>query len=255
MSSTPYVKGKDSPSFIGDPSSSALEPASAATRSADGDGVVTPQQILDKWNARLAQQAGHGSFLRHLDGNLSNCASTNLECVHPFDAFRALHLKLGWAVDWAVGLTDEEQAFVRAHLWNFAACYQTEGAADEAEEHDADGLTAAEAHILSLSERADAAMQRGEYEVAVSLLEAAKGARERILFGAVHPTEAGGDTAGRSSKTRSLPAHGRRSVALEEERVSILSSKPSRRQQRDGQPSKREEVAARIAARSAALGR
>uniref|UniRef100_A0A7S2MYT2 Uncharacterized protein n=1 Tax=Haptolina brevifila TaxID=156173 RepID=A0A7S2MYT2_9EUKA len=215
---------------------------------------VDPQKIVDKWNARLANQAGHGSFLRHLDGNLLNTAKTNLECVHPFDAFWAMHHNLGWTVDWSVGLTEDEQAFVRDNLWCFCSKYIEEMELDTA---------AIEEEMQGLSERGDAAMEAGDFNAALALYQEADEVRARAVFGSRPVLESAGTDSnssttlsscskGSNGESSSKPQHGRRSVEASE-RISILST-PSRRRQPDGAPTKREEVAARIAERNAAPG-
>ena len=192
--------------------------------------------IMAVWDARLAQQEGHGTFLRHLDGNLNNVDASNLEEIHPFDALAAEFHQLGWTVDWAVGLSEQQKEFVLANLWSFCANY-----ADE--EHQPDANSSAE--VAALTAQADAAMERGEFDGAVAIYERARLARDRALFG---PPPA------------SKPKHGRRSASgaapsPSKMHVSIVNSTPARRHQAEGAPSKREEVKARIAARDTAPGR
>ena len=49
--------------------------------------AVDPNVIMAKWRERTAARGG--SFLRHLDGKKENVHPSNLEQVHPFDAFRS----------------------------------------------------------------------------------------------------------------------------------------------------------------------
>ena len=190
--------------------------------------------IQAKWQSRLAHQDGHGSFLRHLDGNLENSDPNNLECVHPFDAFAAMYHKLGWCVDWSVGLTQQEADFVQGNLWNFCVSY-----AEFDPEQDA--------QVIQLTEEADAAMESGAFDRAVELYEAAKAQRELTLFGSsVHLA----DDLSSDASSKSLPRYGRRSAgALNGNLPSVCVSTPSRRVQPDGAPTRKEEVAARVAAR------
>ena len=222
------------------------------------EAAVDPQAILDKWNARLANQAGHGSFLRHLDGDLMNTAKENLECVHPFDAFAAMHHGVGWVTDWGVGLTEAEREFVKDNLWNFCAAYQQEGYGDDGEDNDGLRLTAIEEEVLTLSEKGDAALAAGDTDAAIAFFEAAKNARSKALFGTkaeflkgISGAETGGDA-------KSPARFGRRSLSkgsfTESNRQSIITSTPARRHQPEGAPTKREEVQARIAARNSAPG-
>lgn len=217
--------------------------------------AVDPQSIIDKWNQRLAAQSGHGSFLRHLDGNLMNCDKDNLECIHPFDAFAAMHHGLDWVTDWGCGLTETERQFVKENLWNFCAAYQP-----EEEENDGLRLTALEEEVLSLSEKGDAALEAGDADAALNFYQAAKDARATALFGSReafirgHQGSGGGQTTGECKSP--APLYGRRSNSkasfTDPKRESIISSTPSRRLAPEGMPTKREEVAARIAARDAA---
>ena len=185
-----------------------------------------------------------------------NTAKENLECVHPFDAFAAMHHGLGWVTDWGCGLTEDERQFVKDNLWNFCAAYQ---------EYDEDdnglSLTAIEEEVLTLSEKGDAALAAGDAEAAIAFFEAAKNARSKHLFGTKAEfikaqQGAAGDETGADGKS---PARfGRRSNSKasfsETNRQSIITSTPSRRHQPEGAPTKREEVQARIAARNAAPG-
>ncbi|KAL3896096.1 MAG: hypothetical protein SGPRY_013350 [Prymnesium sp.] len=81
--------------------------------------------IMGKWRAARSSTAGF--FRRFIDGDASHASPSNVELVHPFDAFRALYLNLGWVVDWEADLTDEEAQFVRDHAWNFCVTYQGDG--------------------------------------------------------------------------------------------------------------------------------
>ena len=209
--------------------------------------AVNPQTILDKWNARLEAQQGHGTFLRHLDGNLMNTDPANLECVHPFDAFAAMYHKLGWTVDWGTGLTKEEQAFVRGNLWNFCAAYQSEDVDEEGgEEGSAD--PSKDSKVLFLTEQGDKAMEADDFELAMQFYEAAKQAREEAMFGQRQ-----------DELSKSQPMHGRRSAKAlgipRDPSQSVMVSTPSRRLQPEGALSRKEEVKQRIAARDAGSGR
>ena len=109
-----------------------------------------------------------------------NTEKENLECVHPFDAFAAMHHGLNWVVDWGTGLTDAERQFVRDNLWNFCAAYQDWG--DDTERHDFE-LTALEEQVLSLSEQGDAALEAGDALAAMDFYQKAKDVRANALFG------------------------------------------------------------------------
>lgn len=223
------------------------------------EATVDPQTIIDKWNARLSAQSGHGSFLRHLDGNVMNTEKENLECVHPFDAFAAMHHGLNWVVDWGTGLTDAERQFVRDNLWNFCAAYQDWG--DDTERHDFE-LTALEEQVLSLSEQGDAALEAGDAVAAMDFYQKAKDVRANALFGSKedflkgHQGTGGADSGDGAGSKSPTPLFGRRSNSkatfTETKRQSIITSTPSRRHAPEGKPTKREEVQARIAARDAA---
>ena len=211
---------------------------------------VNPQNILDKWNARLEAQQGHGTFLRHLDGNLMNTDSANLECVHPFDAFAAMYHNLGWTVDWGTGLTEKEQAFVRGNLWNFCAAYEAEDIDEKGgEEGSADPSKAPK--VVFLTEQGDKAMEADDFELALQFYEAAKQAREEAMFGERLDT-------GNDQLSKTQPLHGRRSakaLGIPRSGPVVCVSTPSRRVQPEGALSRKEEVKQRIAARDAGLGR
>ena len=107
-----------------------LNVPSELTSDAESDAMDLANDIMAVWDARLAQQGGHGTFLRHLDGNLNNVDASNLEEIHPFDALAAEFHQLGWTVDWAVGLSEQQKEFVLAlrHLiflqWFLCGCFQ-----------------------------------------------------------------------------------------------------------------------------------
>ena len=63
--------------------------------------------IMKKWNDQ-------GSFIRFLDGNPTNVALTNLECVSIEEAMKHVD---DWKVDWDMNLTDKEIALVRTSKW------------------------------------------------------------------------------------------------------------------------------------------
>jgi len=256
--------------------------------------------IMRKWRERTADREGF--FLRHLDGDLSNEDPSNLQRVHPFDTFSALVEGEKHADDWTVGLTDAEVLFVRDHADNFRMGYETNGRREEVPLN-SDAVTDHEAaayqqyldqamenamqdpEVVRLSAEGDAAMEAGDFDRAVELLEAAKLARDQLLPITVGPGEMimGGEAVDLSSPRtssavsssltsmsdefahlavdqKSKPLHGRRSVQssgqLSPQRSdSIISSTPSRRRQPEGAPTRREEVAARIAARNTGGGR
>jgi len=229
--------------------------------------------IMRKWRERTAANDGH--FVRHLDGDANNEDPSNIEFVHPFDAFVALHNgDEGAFVDWSAGLNDEEVEFVKEYAWNFCVTYQADNRVPQeppidrgdgnVQEYEAeqDAISAqfeaafqdamADPEVTRLVSEGDAAMESGDFDRAYELYAASKAARDALLPAVEGP----GDMtlpsgAGPMDAEPRRPQHGRRSV----ERTSIVVSTPSRRLQPEGAPTKKDEVAARIAARNSAAGR
>ena len=216
------------------------------------------QVIMKRWEERTKVHGG--MFLRHLDGDFKNEAPANIEKVHPFDSFSALLNGEDHADNWSVGLTEEQCAFVRAYAWNFCVTYQAVGREPQepplesvAEMQEQMDRAMADPEVAGLTADGDAAMEAGDFERAMEIYAQAKEKRDQLLPAVEGP----GDMIfpGQAEKP-SKPLHGRRSATnLSDplrDRPSILSSTPSRRQQPLGAPSRKEEVAARIAARNAA---
>ncbi len=217
--------------------------------------------IIGKWRENTADRDGY--FRRHRDGNLENHDPSNVVLVSPAEAFRALHHGEDVADDWIVGLSDEEISFVRSHAQNFHITYERQQeeagpSAPPAGMYDArleDDMQAAMAHpeVVRLLAEGDAALEAGESERAVELYTTAKHIRDQLL-----PLDLSGGSSSHPRQAR----HGRRSPGgpvapspAPSQRASILSSQPSRRRQPAGAPTPKEEVAARIAARNAQVGR
>ena len=147
--------------------------------------------IMKMWEERTA--GDEGFFLRHLDGNFENRDPSNLQRVHPFDAFTALHMGEEHADSWSVGLTEEQIAFVRAYAWNFCVTYQAHGRVPQeppidrsAAEHEAYMQQAMDRamqdpEVVRLSGDGDAAMEAGDYERAIELYNQAKAFRDTLI--------------------------------------------------------------------------
>jgi hypothetical protein len=114
--------------------------------------------------------------------------------------------------------------------------------------------------LIAIARQGDAAMADGDYNGAVELFSAAKVRRDEMWRGATLASAAEEHLMGRevsssrgsnasvdmmSEGQKSQPRHGRRAST---ERVSELAT-PSRRHQAEGAPTRKEEVAARVAAR------
>jgi len=214
--------------------------------------METANTIIGKWQAREVFSQ-FGVFLRHLDGDFKNDDPSNLEGCHPFDAFSAMYNGVDWAIDWADGLTDEEQKFVRDHLWNFCVTFRPNGGASV----DPDSEAAA------LVSQGDAALAAGEQEKALELYEAAKEVRAKAMFAGMSTGRGrlvddvvadGRSSAGAAPyKPLGVPKHGRRStppIAAPRAKPMICTSTPSRRVHQEGKPTRKDEVAARVAARN-----
>jgi hypothetical protein len=65
------------------------------------------QRSLRKWREQ-------GQFIRFVDGNVRNCAVTNLQFVSLREAMQHVH---DWKVDWDMELTDEERTLVLTPAW------------------------------------------------------------------------------------------------------------------------------------------
>ena len=76
------------------------------------------QKIRSKWHHQTRDINGY--FIRFIDGNLMNVSASNLEYVHPHDAFT----NVDWTVDWDLNLTNKEKSFVSLNFENFASIYQ-----------------------------------------------------------------------------------------------------------------------------------
>lgn len=275
--------------------------------------------IMKKWQRTTAQNEGY--FMRHLDGNLENDDISNVQRVHPFDAFDALCKGEEHADDWRSGLSEEEVEFVKAHAANFCVTYQADGRTPveqpidrlnaEMECFDEETMEAVmeaacdesmqDPEVVRLSADGDAAMAAGDFERACELFEAAKKHRTELLPSlyeqhlrraqcatasaastsdgsgleglegldvsdspsrvAAHGRRAGLQAAGEHSKSNKFinfvngPGGGFSGGGGESQRQSIITSTPSRRRQPEGAPSKKDEVAARIAARNNSSGR
>ena len=157
----------------------------------DRPDVSKANAIMAKWD-QMTGGAG-GFFLRHLDGDLKNHDSKNLQRVHPFDCFTALYEGEEHADTWVVSLTDDEIDFVKQYAWNFMVTYQAVGRAPveppidrseseymmQLEEQMQQAMKDPE--VSSLSEQGDAAMAAGDYEKAFELYEKAKGKRDELM--------------------------------------------------------------------------
>ena len=112
-------------------------------------------------------------------------------------------------------------------------------AEDAAEEEDAYGMD--EPTVAALAAQGDAAMEAGDFARALELYEAAKSERATL------------------QPQRAMPRHGRRASSrnapLPRAGPVVCTSTPSRRGHVPGAPTRREEVAARIAARESSTGR
>ena len=225
------------------------------------DAAKLGNAIITKWRERAASSTSDhgrkGFFNRYLDGDYENDAPQNKVPVSPYQAFYSLHIGEEHADDWSEGLTEEEVSFVISHAWNFVCTYQKDeeevelaSAAPPEGMYDArleEAMQEAMKHpeVSRLVADGDAAMEAGDHDRAVELYMAAKHVRNQLL-----PLNLG-DAPGVASGSQSrLPQHGRRSTPTEApNRTSIINSSPSRRKQPEGAPTRREEVAARIAAR------
>ena len=206
--------------------------------------------IMAKWKERTAVNSG--CFLHWLDGDRENCDPSNLEELHPFDVFAAVWRGEAWAiesVDWGEGLTPEEVSFVRAHAWNFCVTYQADGRIPQEPPIDRDPASyeddaAVDPAVEALVQQGDAAMAAGDFEQAEELYARAKQLRDWGEAPA-EGTGEGGDAGGGQQPGGGGPPP----VASPRDRGSVFSSAPSARAQQPGQPTRKEEVAARVASR------
>jgi len=131
------------------------------------------------------------------DGKLENKETSNMEEVHPFDAFSAMYHNCdAGVIDWMVGLTEAEEAFVREYVWNFCVTYQADGR--DPVEPPIDRRYAESDNVAALTDQGDAAMENGSFAEAVAFYEKAKELRETTLVSPTSP--------------KPTPLHGRRSV-------------------------------------------
>ncbi|UKZ11100.1 hypothetical protein EhVM1_000085 [Emiliania huxleyi virus M1] len=63
--------------------------------------------IIKKWRTQR-------DFIRFLDGNIQNCAISNLQYVSIVDAMEHIH---DWKVDWDLYLTKKEKKLVMDPSW------------------------------------------------------------------------------------------------------------------------------------------
>ncbi len=75
------------------------------------------EAIQKKWHAQTSETKGY--FIRFKDGNSLNCQRSNLEHIHPYDAF----VNPSYKVDWDLSLTEREKNFVKNNMPNFAVLY------------------------------------------------------------------------------------------------------------------------------------
>ncbi len=76
------------------------------------------KKIRTKWHNQTQDNKGY--FIRFIDGNPFNIHISNLEHIHPHDAFT----NIDWKVDWDMDLSTKERQFVINNAENFATIYQ-----------------------------------------------------------------------------------------------------------------------------------
>tara|TARA_R110002012_G_scaffold313063_1_gene524361 strand:- start:49 stop:297 length:249 start_codon:yes stop_codon:yes gene_type:complete len=76
------------------------------------------EKIQRKWSIQTQQSSGY--FIRFKDANTQNCCVSNLEYIHPYDAF----MNSSYKVDWDDSLTEKEIQFVKSNMDNFATLYK-----------------------------------------------------------------------------------------------------------------------------------
>lgn len=80
--------------------------------------MTTFKKIIHKWGNYTSDL--NGFFVRHMDGNTLNNCRSNLELIHPHDAFSNPH----YSVDWVCPLTKKEINFVHEHIGAFLTYYE-----------------------------------------------------------------------------------------------------------------------------------
>ena len=222
--------------------------------------------IMAKWQKRTKPTEGH--FMRHLDGNMENCDPANLQKVHPFDSFKAMYDGQAQADDWELGLEPDEVQFVKDNVWNFCVTYQADGrepaeppiCRERAEYaqymEEAMDRAMADPEVVQKTQEGDAAMETGDFDAAYEIYAEAKRLRDALLPAMEGPadiidvSQRLDASLGLSPKDSAAPMFGRRSTT---DRTSVVVATPSRKQLTEGQPTRKEEVQARIAAREKAL--
>jgi hypothetical protein len=219
--------------------------AAGPSEGAAADAAIG-RSIMWKWRERTAST--DGCFLFFHDGDRSNRDEANLESVPAYDCFRAMQdgHELVEQVDWNEGLSAEEEAFVRKNVWNFVQTYKP-----ERDSHANDHFGLDEPSVAALAAQGDAAMESGDYEKAVQLYEAAKVERARLAPRAApqHGRRSGQSPASSPVTGTSKDAGAKGSRRAPRDRPVVCVSTPSRRKVPEGAPSRKEEVAARVAAR------